>query len=333
MKRSEKSVNRKRSSYRKRYHGGGIVNSVINKLPVELHIPGYNYCGPGTKLEKRLARGDKGINKLDEACKEHDISYNKFKDIENRHKADNILYEKAKQRLRSSDSSLGEKAAALGVAGVMKAKVKLGMGCKTLSRKRKRAHKKRGRGLKFRKTTKRCISKKRKIGKGLKRKGCKRGKGLTFKRCVNTNKKTGKALKFGDLVKKARSALRKAKFMNTQDAVKYAMAAVKKHKGKQKVKPDRVMKIPIKKGGFIGILTGILSALGALGALGGGAATVVRTINEAKAAKEQLKEHQRHNQTMEAIALGKKGSGLFLKPYKTGLGLFLGPSKFPKNFR
>lgn len=274
-----------------------------------------------------MARGDKGINKLDEACKEHDIAYNKFKDIENRHKADNVLYEKAKERLRSADSSLGEKAAALGVAGVMKAKVKLGMGCKALTRKRKRAHKKRGRGLKFRRTTKRCINKRRKIGKALKRNYCKRGKGLTFKR------KTGKALKFGDLVKRARSALRKAKFMNTKDAVKYAMTAVKKHKGKQKVKPDRVMKIPIKKGGFIGILTGILSALGALGSIGGGAATVVKAINEAKAAKEQLKEHQRHNQTMEAIALGKKGSGLYLKPYKAGLGLFLAPSKFPKNFR
>jgi hypothetical protein len=60
---------------KKRYSGRGILNSVINKLPVELHISGYNYCGPGTKLSKRLSRGDKGVNDLDEACKEHDIAY------------------------------------------------------------------------------------------------------------------------------------------------------------------------------------------------------------------------------------------------------------------
>lgn len=35
----------------------------------------YNYCGPFTKLDKRLARGDKGINELDEICKQHDIAY------------------------------------------------------------------------------------------------------------------------------------------------------------------------------------------------------------------------------------------------------------------
>ena len=51
--------------------GKGLLNKVINKLPVELHILGYQYCGPGTKLRKRLSRGDPGINPLDTACKEH----------------------------------------------------------------------------------------------------------------------------------------------------------------------------------------------------------------------------------------------------------------------
>lgn len=27
--------------------GSGLVNKLIDKLPVELHLPGYNYCGPG----------------------------------------------------------------------------------------------------------------------------------------------------------------------------------------------------------------------------------------------------------------------------------------------
>jgi hypothetical protein len=34
--------------------GSGFLNTLINKLPIELHIPGYNFCGPGTKLEKSL---------------------------------------------------------------------------------------------------------------------------------------------------------------------------------------------------------------------------------------------------------------------------------------
>ncbi|WP_221935836.1 hypothetical protein, partial [Klebsiella pneumoniae] len=60
---------------------GAVVNTAIDALPLELHLPGgYQYCGPGTKLKHRLARGDTGINKLDEACKEHDIAYSKYSD-------------------------------------------------------------------------------------------------------------------------------------------------------------------------------------------------------------------------------------------------------------
>ena len=50
-------------------YGSGIVNSIINKLPIELHIPTYDFCGLGTWLKERLARGDSGLNLLDSACK------------------------------------------------------------------------------------------------------------------------------------------------------------------------------------------------------------------------------------------------------------------------
>lgn len=110
------------------YSGNGLLNNAINKLPFEMHIPGYQFCGPGTKLKKRLARGDTGINPLDEACKEHDITYSLEKNLENRHNADKILATKAMERFHSSNASIGEKMAALGVAGAMKTKVRLGMG-------------------------------------------------------------------------------------------------------------------------------------------------------------------------------------------------------------
>lgn len=41
----------------------------------EKHIPGYNFCGPGTQVKERLERGDYGINDLDNACRVHDVEY------------------------------------------------------------------------------------------------------------------------------------------------------------------------------------------------------------------------------------------------------------------
>ena len=124
-------------------HGSGIVNNLINKLPIELHVPGYQFCGPGTKLQKRLSRGDPGINPLDSYCKAHDISYSQNREnIEARHAADKILAEKAWQRVLAKDSSFGEKSAAYAIANIMKAKTKHGMGMKT---KKKKAAKRRKR--------------------------------------------------------------------------------------------------------------------------------------------------------------------------------------------
>lgn len=115
------------------YHGSGIVNSIINKLPFELHIPGYQYCGPGTKLENRLSRNDPGINGLDQACKLHDIAYAKHKDLGERHKADEKLENAAWNRVKAKDSKVGEKVAAWTVTNIMEMKRKLGMGLKKAS--------------------------------------------------------------------------------------------------------------------------------------------------------------------------------------------------------
>ena len=115
-------------SHKNTFVGGGIVDKIINALPVELHLPGYQYCGPGTKLQKRLNRGDKGINLLDSACKNYDIAYSKNKDLSTRHKADKILENSAWNRVLSKDSSLAEKSFAYMVTNAMKAKTKFGMG-------------------------------------------------------------------------------------------------------------------------------------------------------------------------------------------------------------
>jgi len=44
--------------------------------------------GPGTKLKKRLARGDPGINRLDKLAKQHDIDYSKANNLQDKWKAD-----------------------------------------------------------------------------------------------------------------------------------------------------------------------------------------------------------------------------------------------------
>ncbi|KAJ8945563.1 hypothetical protein NQ318_020410 [Aromia moschata] len=82
--------------------GSGIANSLFNKLPIELHLPGgYQYCGPG----------DPGINPLDVACKHHDIAYSQNTDLTARLKADYELEQRAWERVTSNDASIGEKVA------------------------------------------------------------------------------------------------------------------------------------------------------------------------------------------------------------------------------
>lgn len=154
---------------------GSVVNTAIDALPVELHLPGgYQYCGPGTKLGQRLSRGDPGINKLDQACKEHDIAYSTYSDTANRKSADQILAEKAWERVKSGDSSFGEKAAALAVTTAMKAKTKFGGGCKCKKTANKSKQKKRGGNI------------------GRKRKSSKKGR--NSKKTMWTMVKSGKGL-------------------------------------------------------------------------------------------------------------------------------------------
>ncbi|XP_050065801.1 uncharacterized protein LOC126554820 [Aphis gossypii] len=74
-------------------------------------------------------RGDKGINPLDAACRDHDIAYERSNSIADRNEADHILEQREWERFKSKDSGLKEKAVAWGVTTAMKAKHKVGGGC------------------------------------------------------------------------------------------------------------------------------------------------------------------------------------------------------------
>lgn len=262
-------------------YGEGVINTLINKLPFEIHIPQYEFCGPGTRLDKRLARGDKGINPLDAACRTHDIAYRDYKDLENRHRADKVLEDAAWNRFKSQDASFGEKTSALAVTAIMKTKRKLGMGVTTKKQNKKR----------------RCGGK------------------IPFK--------SGYLRKIENAVKKSS----KGGSINAKDVIRDAIGVarriIKEVGGKKKVIMPRVIPVP-KQGGILPLIP-IFAGLSALGGLAGGVSSIVRAVNSAKEAKKQQDEGSRHNKMMEAIAMGKKGSALYLKPYKTGSALYLTP--------
>jgi hypothetical protein len=72
------------------------LNSLLNsgKLP-ELHLPGHNFTGPGTKLRERLLRGDVPVKDLDKSARFHDMIYAIFKDTKDRHIFDKKLQDEA----------------------------------------------------------------------------------------------------------------------------------------------------------------------------------------------------------------------------------------------
>ena len=70
--------------------GGSFLDSMVNKLPFEMHLPRHNFTGPGTKLYKRLnpdgtpKEWSIPINKIDNAAYHHDLCYSKHDDTKTR---------------------------------------------------------------------------------------------------------------------------------------------------------------------------------------------------------------------------------------------------------
>ena len=89
------------------------MNEIINKFLLvgdkfmpEMHLtqPGFTYsvCGPFTKNKERIGKFMKTgntdyiyKNELHKACFQHDMAYNKTKDLEKRTQSDKVLRDKA----------------------------------------------------------------------------------------------------------------------------------------------------------------------------------------------------------------------------------------------
>lgn len=287
-----------------RYYGKGIVNSLINNLPFELHSPGYNYLGPGTNLHLKEEKEILPINKLDEAAKEHDISYDKYKDLSKRHEADKILEEKAKERIYAKDASLSEKVNAYLTSKAMCVKRKCGMGIQLNSDENPFQYK-------------------QKLGKYLKQpinlsedqqkeiySAVKNEKGVTIK------------LEPFQLRRTKESVMRETYLPLSQQQIN----AINKH-----VKNDmkkifslklsqtqlKCMNNNEKIGGFLPAVLPFIPAIGAAVTAG---SSLYKAYNDKKTNDKLLEEKIRHNKVLEDQNL-KNGNGLLLK--KSGDGLLL----------
>jgi len=128
---------RKKFSFLPKKTGGDIATLMSKfpgtpwaKYPGEKHLPGYNYCGPGTRLDIRLddqdqpKSGEYPVNAIDKACHVHDVAY-KSKDLEQRHIADVKLL----HALNSiKNKNLKESLANWLVKSAMKTKLAIGAG-------------------------------------------------------------------------------------------------------------------------------------------------------------------------------------------------------------
>jgi hypothetical protein len=126
--------------------GGSIIDTFVNNLPVEMHLVDfgtkglipyvrrYNFCGPGTKLNKRLdaydrpVPGSEPINELDAGCMQHDIAYRDAKDTPTRNIADAALLQVANKYAEKPNKTVADRANIGIVRTVMGNKVKHGVG-------------------------------------------------------------------------------------------------------------------------------------------------------------------------------------------------------------
>ncbi|GIY74294.1 uncharacterized protein CEXT_131881 [Caerostris extrusa] len=94
--------------------GKGFINSAINNLPFEMHLPGHNFTGPRnstfmgkTRFNSDLSYKDwsKPINRVDKAAYNHDVCYLKNKDT----KSDTVRTSKFKTKfMRGYDPTFTE---------------------------------------------------------------------------------------------------------------------------------------------------------------------------------------------------------------------------------
>lgn len=134
--------------------GGDLVsslNSVTSKIklpwakyPGEMHIPGMNFAGPGTRLDLRLnpdgtpKQSSMPIDRVDEAAYRHDMAYVAFPDTKTRNVADRVMVSELNE---IPNPTLRERVERAVIKPIISTKAKFGLG-HTTSKNCQRAVKK-----------------------------------------------------------------------------------------------------------------------------------------------------------------------------------------------
>ena len=123
-----------KTQFIKTQKGGSLLNKAINNLPFEMHLPGHNFTGPGTKLNKRLnpdltpKQWSKPVNRVDKAAYHHDVCYFKNDDTATRNA---VCHKNMLKELKGIyNPTLRERLDKSIVSKLIGTKVKFGMGVK-----------------------------------------------------------------------------------------------------------------------------------------------------------------------------------------------------------
>ena len=155
-----------KTQFTKAPKGGSLLNKVINNLPVEMHLFGHNFTGPGTNLEKRLnpdltpISWSMPINRVDEGAYHHDKCYLKYPDTKSRNDVcdKNLL----KELKGIYNPTIRENMERTLVSSLIGAKVRFGLGVggkKKVSTLAEELHKSVRRKFKRRRVLVNCIDK------------------------------------------------------------------------------------------------------------------------------------------------------------------------------
>ena len=129
---------------------GGDLTNTINKFtskiklpwakfPGEMHVPGMNFAGPGTNLDKRLTSTDayqewsKPVDRVDNAAYHHDLAYKYFNDKQTRNLADQMMLEEMNSIQNPTQKEIKERKI---IEPIISAKAKFGLGIKKKNHRR-----------------------------------------------------------------------------------------------------------------------------------------------------------------------------------------------------
>ncbi len=113
-----------------------MFNKLTSKFPLqkfegEVHIPGMNFAGPGTRLDLRLNEDSTPkqwsypVDRVDQAAYYHDLAYAQHSDTANRNVADNVML----QQMNSiSSPTMREKIERAIIKPIIATKAKLDLG-------------------------------------------------------------------------------------------------------------------------------------------------------------------------------------------------------------